>query len=107
MRVGIIGYGRWAPNLARNLAKHATIAFVCDPSTEAQQRARDAGYVSCGAPMWDRCDAVAIASPIMWHHAQAVDALINEGKHVLCEKPLCTSPDDVEYLAEDAAGTGL
>jgi predicted dehydrogenase len=101
LRVGIVGWGRWAPNLARNLAKHCTVSWVCDPSEAAQQRARDAGYVSCNAPLWDECDAVAIATPIATHKAIVFDTLHHE-KHVLCEKPLAVRASDARVLADCA-----
>lgn len=105
MRVGIVGYGRWAPNLARNLAKHATIAWVADPSEAAQARAREAGYVSCNSPMWNECDAVAIATPIATHFNITRHA-IGCGKHVLCEKPLSTKASEVAWFRSVGIGLG-
>lgn len=102
LRIGVIGFGRWAPNLVRNLAKHATIAWVCDPSEAAQERARDAGYVSRDAPEWDACDAVAVVTPIATHTALVAEAM-NHGKHVLCEKPLATTRSAAAYIASRAA----
>ena len=106
LRVGLIGFGAWGPNLARNLAKHATVTWVCDPSSAAQKRASDAGYVVCNAPMWDECDAVAIASPIAAHFDQATDALARY-KHVLCEKPVARTPDEAKWLTVTARSKSL
>lgn len=46
-------------------------------------------------------DAVYIASPNSCHAPQAV-ALMNAGKHVICEKPIATCPEDFERMAEAA-----
>ena len=46
-------------------------------------------------------DAVYIASPNSCHAPQAV-AMMNAGKHVICEKPIATSPEDFERMAEAA-----
>jgi len=47
-------------------------------------------------------DAVYVASPIGFHHAH-VGAALARGKHVLCEKTLATSPEQVSELFDLAA----
>lgn len=46
-------------------------------------------------------DAVYIASPNSCHAEQAI-AMMNAGKHVICEKPVATTPEDFERMAEAA-----
>jgi predicted dehydrogenase len=48
---------------------------------------------------------VLVASPPRTHHAVAKTAL-EAGKHILCEKPLATSPEDALGLIEAADGAG-
>ena len=34
MRVGVIGYGYWGPNLARNFDDLGELAWICDINTD-------------------------------------------------------------------------
>jgi len=51
-------------------------------------------------------DAVYIASPNSLHASQS-EALLRGGKHVLCEKPVVTRPEDLERLQTLAGEKGL
>ncbi len=51
-------------------------------------------------------DAVYIASPNVLHAAQS-RLFLENGKHVLCEKPLAARPEEVESLQALAANRGL
>jgi predicted dehydrogenase len=106
MRVGICGWGRWAPNLARNIQKHASVTWVCDPSSEARQRAIASGYTATDVPLWASVDAVVIATPIQTHVDLAREALSN-GLHCLVEKPLATKRHDALLLTAMARERGL
>lgn len=102
-RVGLIGAGRWGSGpLLKNLSRHMDVVWVADPSEAAQQRARDAGYVSRDAPDWDSVEAVAVATPIATHFSLACDALYRN-KHVLCEKPLAERAQFARFVS-DASG---
>jgi len=50
-------------------------------------------------------DIIDICTPNMYHREQAVAAL-GAGKHVICEKPLAPTPDDIREMiaARDASG---
>jgi predicted dehydrogenase len=107
MRVGLIGYGYWGPNLARVLSQSETCDFVC--CCEANPlRLRKAlttypslrGYQTT-AEMWDNVDAVVIATPIATHFDLAREAL-QRGKHVMVEKPLAHSASKAEQLVQMA-----
>ena len=110
VRVGVIGCGYWGPNLIRN--------FVNEPQTEAvaiadldEGRLNRVGrqYPSVetttdveGLLTRDDIDAVAIATPVSTHYELAKAAL-EQGKHVLLEKPMTASvaeADDLIDLAE-------
>jgi len=51
-------------------------------------------------------EAVYVASPNIFHAAQS-EALLNSGKHVLCEKPITVNPDELERLQAIAREKGL
>jgi len=44
-----------------------------------------------------KADLALISSPIQFHKSQAITCLAN-GSHVLCEKPLCSTVEDLEEL---------
>jgi predicted dehydrogenase len=50
--------------------------------------------------------ALSVCSPDHWHGDHCHAALL-AGKHVLCEKPLCTTWDDAARLVQDVRSTGL
>ncbi len=109
MRVGLIGYGYWGPNLARNFHRYpgCTLARVVD----MEQKRRDAAQRDCpgvevaGDPSAVTkaadIDAVVIATPIWTHYELAMEALQN-GKHVLVEKPMTDSVATSQKLVEEA-----
>ncbi len=105
-RVGLIGYGAWGPNLARNLAAcGARLVTICDlrPDRlrEATARYPDAkATAQWGEVVTDAAvDAVAVATPPSSHFLIA-EACLAAGKHVLVEKPLTTSRRDAGRLME-------
>lgn len=109
IRIGIIGYGYWGPNLARNVAEadDAKLAAIGDLSPEALARAakRHPGAKTT-TDIHDllqdpTVDAVAIATPVHTHYALALAAL-QAGKHVLVEKPMTRNRDEAGRLIEEA-----
>jgi predicted dehydrogenase len=110
IRVGVIGYGYWGPNVVRNLhgLEHVCVAVVCDKSPAALARVRktypgistttDANEVLRSPDI----DAVAVITPVWTHYELAKTALEN-GKHVFVEKPLTSSAAQAEELIEIAA----
>jgi predicted dehydrogenase len=114
IRVGLIGYGYWGPNLLRNLQNHPGFKVVAIADGRSEKREK-AARAAPGAALHDRgedlidaadVDAVVIATPVAFHHPLAKRAL-SLGKHVLCEKPLCTRVEDAEDLVETAAAKGV
>ena len=117
LNAGLVGYGYWGPNLARNLADaHDDIRLVAiaDARPERRQAAarRHPGVDTCvdATALIERSDidAVVIATPLATHRPLA-EAAISHGKHVLVEKPIAASRKDAEALAElaDKRGTCL
>jgi predicted dehydrogenase len=113
LRIGVIGYGYWGPNLVRNFAAgpRTRVVAIAEPSPARRQAAAvTVPHIRCvadaNAVIADpEVDAVAIATPIFTHHALARAALV-AGKHVLVEKPLAPSVAAAEELAALAARSG-
>ncbi|MBI2765289.1 MAG: Gfo/Idh/MocA family oxidoreductase [Chloroflexi bacterium] len=113
LRIGVIGYGYWGPNLARNIASHAgtELAAIADLSPK-----RLAGARAAHPGAWltadvrelladPEIDAVVVATPPETHHDLVVRAL-ESGKHVLVEKPLATTIADAEEMVDLARRCG-
>jgi predicted dehydrogenase len=107
VRVGVIGYGYWGPNIVRNLGAldGASLVAVCDKSQKALQRA---GRVYPGVHLTTDfseilrspdIDAVAVVTPV-WTHFELAKAALENGKHVFVEKPFTSSSRQAEELIE-------
>lgn len=109
IRVGIIGYGYWGPNLVRNFseAPDSTVIAVSDlrderlntlqnrhPMVKATKDYRE--LISDPA-----IDAIVIATPVSSHFQLALEA-IRAGKHVLVEKPMTATSEQGIRLVEEA-----
>ena len=114
LKVGVIGLGYWGPNLVRNFATldGVEIAAVADKDISRVERVRRLyPYVepfNDGLELVERggVDAVAIATPVAAHFDLALAALQN-GKHVLVEKPLTDNPNTAEQLCKEAEKRAL
>jgi predicted dehydrogenase len=105
MKVGVIGYGYWGPNVVRNLHAHNDIqvAMIADTNPNrlaeiqktypAVQTTNDVDTIIQSSDI----DAVVIATPVHTHFPLAKAALL-AGKHVLVEKPLAGSLKESEEL---------
>lgn len=114
IRVGVIGYGYWGPNLVRNFADlpDARVTWVADRRTErlATIAARypsikistDGGAVIREPDV----DAVIVATPVHTHFELGMAAL-RAGKHVLLEKPLAATSEEGRQLIDEADRRGL
>jgi predicted dehydrogenase len=107
--IGLIGYGYWGPNLVRNFAEvpSTEIRGVCDLSPDRlalfYRRYPLAKATSDYRELLSdpSVDAVAIATPVSSHFELGMQALA-AGKHVLIEKPLAASSEQVLRLMEEA-----
>src|SRR5579884_2505692 len=114
LRVGIVGYGYWGPNLARNFSETAGsgVAAICDTRPDRLQAARrrypGAKLVADASELISdpEVDAVAIATPVLSHFDLARTA-IAAGKHVFIEKPFTATVRQAEHLIEQAASRNL
>ncbi len=112
-RVGIIGYGYWGPNIARNFAElsASTVVAIADLREEQLKRAQskhpEAVLVKDYHELFQLgLDAVVVATPPATHHAIAKNCL-EQGLHVLVEKPLTLNSQHAQDLVDLAALNGL
>jgi predicted dehydrogenase len=114
VRVGVIGFGYWGPNIVRNFhgLENCDVVAVCDKSPDALKRARrlypgihlttDFNEILTAPDI----DAVAVITPVWTHFDLAKRALLND-KHVFVEKPFTSSSTQAEELIELAASKNL
>ncbi len=111
IRYGIIGSGMMGTEHMRNIAAIDDACVVAYADPHEQSRGFGAltvpgarAYADHRALLDDaEVDAVVVASPNHTHRAVMEDVFAS-GKHVLCEKPLCTTVEDAGWVAERAAG---
>jgi predicted dehydrogenase len=114
VRVAVIGYGYWGPNVVRNLysLENCEVVSVCDKNTAVLKRAsRQYPAIRMTTDFAEilsspQIDAVAIVTPVWTHFALAKSALEN-GKHVFLEKPLTSTTEQAEELIELAERKNL
>ena len=107
LKLGVIGYGYWGPNIVRNFAGHkdCQVVTVCDknPAALARVLGANAGVrvttESNEIVLNPEIDAVAIVTPVSYHYELAKKALEN-GKHVFVEKPFTATSAQAEELIE-------
>lgn len=107
IRLGVIGYGYWGPNIVRNFnsVENAQVKMIADGADKAFKRAkkdhpqitvtRDPEEILMAADI----DAVAIVTPVSTHFQLAKKAL-EQGKHVFVEKPFTATVAQAEELIE-------
>ncbi|MEH2469960.1 putative dehydrogenase [Nitrobacteraceae bacterium AZCC 2161] len=101
IRAAIIGLGWWGQTIAASLATSAVIRPVLgvDPSDGARAKAAATGLATAerfeDALERSDIDAVILCTP-QEHHAAQIEAAAASGRHVFCEKPLCTTAVDAE-----------
>ena len=114
LRMGVVGYGYWGPNIVRNLRslEGCQVAGVCDQSPAAVKRIKQAHpdlnvTTNCSELLESKeIDAVAVVTPVCTHFDLAKAALQN-GKHVFVEKPFTATVRQAEELVELAERKNL
>ena len=114
INVGVIGYGYWGPNIVRNFfsAADCTVKAVADGRPERLAVLAKVFPTICGVKTAEdiindkEIDAVVVATPVFSHFPLAKKALEN-GKHVLIEKPMTSTVAEAEELIALAAQKGL
>lgn len=111
VKIALIGYGYWGPNVARNLYKNKEYQFcaICDKKEDRLTLAKSVyaealEYVQDYKKLFERADidAIALAVETSAHYWLAKEALL-AGKHVYVEKPFTDNVKDaleLEALAQ-------
>jgi predicted dehydrogenase len=114
IRVGVIGYGYWGPNVVRNFSsvEGAAVGAICDVNPDVLKRAQkaypkmevtaDLSHIVSSADI----DAVAVVTPVFTHFDIAKKALQN-GKHIFVEKPFTATTAQAEELIDLAEKNNL
>lgn len=114
LKVAVIGYGYWGPNLVRNFmaSPATTVLYVVDANADrlkAVQRLYPTIKITTDLSVAladPEVMAVSIATPVSTHFDLAMAAL-QAGKHVLLEKPMTESSEKCKILIEEADKRGL
>nr|BAL55159.1 oxidoreductase domain protein [uncultured Acetothermia bacterium]BAL60198.1 oxidoreductase domain protein [Candidatus Acetothermum autotrophicum] len=107
IRIGVIGYGYWGPNLVRNFTKidDCQLVAVADINPKrlhiVQRQYPFLEVTESPEELIERTDidAVAIITPVATHYLLAKSAL-DHGKHVLVEKPLVEKTSQAQELID-------
>ena len=114
INVGVIGCGYWGPNLIRNFVScpDTELLWACDKDAQRLEKVMSPypgvkQTVDIGNLLADEhLDAIAIATPVHTHFPIAQTCLEN-GKHVLVEKPLASTVAQGIKLVQLAREKGL
>jgi predicted dehydrogenase len=107
IRMGVIGYGYWGPQIVRNFSSidGCEVKSVCDRSPDALRRAKQAyPHLQLATDYSEilyspSIDAVAVVTPV-WTHFELAKAALENGKHVFVEKPFTSTVAQAEELIE-------
>lgn len=112
--MAIVGAGTWGANHARIYKAHpfADIVAICDMNGERARAVAQAEGIPQIYTDYHRmfaevdCDAVAIVTPD-FAHADVAVAAANAKKHILIEKPLATTREDVFRIIHAVEANGV
>jgi predicted dehydrogenase len=114
LNIGVVGYGYWGPNVARNFHAAAGAKLVAVSDVSEKRLAAAQATFPFITVMKDplelihskSVDAVAIVTPVFAHHEMAKAALLAD-KHIFVEKPFTSTSDQARELIELAAKRNL
>ena len=107
VKVALLGYGYWGPNLARclNESRSAELSYIIDLNETNRDKARSRFPHTIVSDDWNlplndpELQGIVIATPAKTHYELAKSAL-SAGKDVFVEKPLALSLAEGEELVE-------
>jgi predicted dehydrogenase len=103
IRIGLIGFGYWGPNIAKNLSKieNAEFTLIVDSCDDNLKKAKKLfSNIKTSANLKgsiNDADAFIVATPIETH-AQIAKVLLEHNKHVLIQKPMAHSSIESDKL---------
>ncbi len=112
VRTATIGYGflgKWHAQKAAALPDLCELRAIVEKLPAGQEAARAAHPGVAVVTDWREVpglDAAVVVTPTSLHHAVAKDLLL-AGKHVFCEKPLCSTAAEARELERLAQEKGL
>jgi len=114
LRIGVIGYGYWGPNIVRNFnaVDGAEVVMICDRDQKLLDGAKKSypgikiTTESKDVTTSPEIDAVCVITPVSTHYGLAKDALVN-GKHIFVEKPFTLTSAQSRDLIEIAEKKNL
>lgn len=109
VRIGVIGYGYWGPNIVRNFQniENTRVEMVCDKNPESLRKVTeiypDIKITNSYEDLLtnSKIDAVAIVTPVSTHYDLSMKALLH-GKHIFVEKPFTATTEQAQILLETA-----
>ena len=112
IKAAVIGLGWWGQTILKNLLNSTVITPVLavDPLDQARASASMLGIET--APRFKdalsnaKVEAVILCTP-QQHHAEQIIAAARSGRHVFCEKPLCTTSVDAETVIAAVRKAGV
>jgi len=114
IKMGVIGYGYWGPNIVRNFGEtpNARVVVCCDRDSKRLAAVKSKHPSIETTEDFEKViknpgvDALSIVTPVATHYEFARKGL-EAGKHVLVEKPLAASVAEAESLVNIAEKNGL
>jgi len=111
LKVGVIGTGSMGKNHARVCSEldHVELVGIADVNIETAKKVAEKVYTKAFVDYKELLrlvDAAIIATPTKTHHDIAMDFL-NNGKHVLVEKPVSDSVENAQELTRKSEEAGL
>ena len=107
LTVGVIGLGMGASHLRGAISCGADIGMICDTNPERLRSVGEANGVPEDKWVTDymeivknkEINAVIIATPDQQHREQ-IEACLEAGKHIMCEKPLALNREDIDAIVK-------
>jgi len=114
MRIGVIGYGYWGPNIVRNFHSqdNCEVVLVADHNPNCEARLKKmfpaVGFTTDENQILTspEIDVVAVVTPV-WTHFELAKKALENGKHVFVEKPFTYNVAQGEQLVELAERKNL
>ncbi len=106
LKIGVIGVGSMGKNHARVCSELENVDLVGVVDTDRTTAKKIADIFNTNAffdykEIIPKIDAAIVATPTSTHYKIAMD-LLDEGRHVLVEKPICSSIKEAEELVKKA-----